>query len=304
MAEHLDAVLVLVHAGGVAGLVDVLDDVGDVSAYVLPGLCHLLEVAHQVALLEKCLLGALFLLLSQVGQVVLPHFVDDRPDFCVEGVEKGLLLLVVPADLLRVDGLALLLNSDDVPQEVHDLVVPGVAGVLGVAGKHSGLPAVDFFGPTGDPVDRESLAGCLSGADSTVEHVLVLNVDVVLGLLVGVVLVGAAPLLHRLPVRLLGPEGHLLLPPSFLQGLSSGRPGGTDHGLAGHADLVGRPEVHSHVHVSMRVGMGAIGGGVGVVVADGVEGLLTGRDHGLVLGDEVVEVVEASRDCHPLAYNQ
>ena len=56
----------------------------------------------------------------------------------------------------------------------------------------------------------------------------------------------------------------------------------------------------------MAVGIGgeAVGTGVGGVVVDGVERLLPGGDHWLgAQTDEIVEIVEASVECHPLTYN-
>jgi hypothetical protein len=67
-----------------------------------------------------------------------------------------------------------------------DLVVAFVRGEVGVVGQYllSFVVASDF-------VDREALAGGLGGADSTVVHVFVLDVDDVFCLLVVVVFVGA-----------------------------------------------------------------------------------------------------------------
>jgi hypothetical protein len=42
---------------------------------------------------------------------------------------------------------------------------------------------------------------------------------------------------------------------------------------------------------------------IGVVVVESGERLLSRGEHGLVVGDEVVEIVEPSGGCHPLTYN-
>jgi len=67
MTEHLDAVLILIHAGGIAGLINIFNDVLNISTNVFPSLSHLLEVAFEISLFEKCLLTALFVLLSQIS---------------------------------------------------------------------------------------------------------------------------------------------------------------------------------------------------------------------------------------------
>ena len=44
MTEHLYAVLVLVHAGGIASLIDILNNILYISAYILPGLSYFLQI--------------------------------------------------------------------------------------------------------------------------------------------------------------------------------------------------------------------------------------------------------------------
>jgi hypothetical protein len=149
-------------------------------------------------LLEQCLLTTLLLFFSQISKVVFPHHVNYRLDLCVEFIKKSLLFLVVPVDLLGVDGLTLLLNCYDILEKIHNLMVSGVVGVFRVVGKHSSLPVADFLRTSTviDPVDCKALAGGLSGTYPTIVHIFILNIDVVLGFFVRMVFIGAEPILY------------------------------------------------------------------------------------------------------------
>lgn len=137
VAEHLYAILVLIHASHIIGLIDLYHNSVNILTNIVPGLLHFFQIILQVLLFESRLLAALLMLFSEVGEVVFSHFIDDCADFSVEIVEQGFLLLVVPVDLLGVDGAALVFNGDDFFEKFHDLFVSDVVGVVGHVGQGS-----------------------------------------------------------------------------------------------------------------------------------------------------------------------
>jgi len=77
--------------------------------------------------------------------MVLPHFVYNCAYLSVKIVEKALLLLVMPVNMLKINGVAFFLNSYYILEEIHNLMVPGVVGILRVVGQDSCFPIADFL---------------------------------------------------------------------------------------------------------------------------------------------------------------